>query len=550
MSNSPTGNDEFDQQVRPHDEPSTRLVEESVNGLRNQVLAIMFVIFAAGFSAASDIYIAQNAAGGNTGVDCADAYAKSYLDTPSNWKAGNTYHLCGTFNAPAGSSEYIVVGGTGSSGNVITLKFETGALLTAPYWSGAVIDLNGQSYIIVDGGTNGTIQATANGTNLANQQDNGACVIDHSGPTPTEDTVQNLTCSNLYVDASPSDNNGENTYGIDIWNTDNLVEQNNTLHDMKWAIRVSYQVGSTFSNLTITGNNIYNMDHGVFIGDSNSSGSAVMSGFYIYGNTVGSMTNWDNTDDNNHHDWFHLNANSVSTRFTNFYLYNNYGNGDVGANANGGFFTFPNAVASESGLYMFNNLFVNTSTSHCWANGFISEYLAGSLMAVNNTFVSNASSCKDNGLDYNNSSTGLTFGNNIMQNTANASVYASSGVTISSLDYTNYYQQPSWFSSGNWYTSLSGWQSATGYDSNGTAGNPKLTSSYHLSDSSSASWQSGQNLYSVCNGQPNPGLGALCYDKAGVARPSTGKWDIGAYYDSGGNNLPPNPPTGLTAVVN
>ena len=39
----------------------------------------------------------------------------------------------------------------------------------------------------------------------------------------------------------------------------------------------------------------------------------------------------------------------------------------------------------------------------------------------------------------------------------------------------------------------------------------------------------GSNLYSSCNGQPNPGLGALCYDLAGFARPTSAAWDMGAY---------------------
>ena len=362
--------------------------------------------------------------------------------------------------------------------------------------------------------------------------------------------MQNLTCSDLYIDASVSDNGGEDTFGIDIWNVSNLLEQNNTLHDMKWAIRVSYQTGSTYSNLTITGNNIYNMDHGVFIGDSNSSGSAVMSGFYIYGNTVGSMTNWDNTADNNHHDWFHLNTNSGASRFSNFYLYNNYGFGDVGANANGGFFSYPTSTASEMGLYVFNNVFVNTSTAnHCWANGFVSEYLVGTTTVANNTFVSSATSCKDNGLDYNSNSTGLTFRGNILVNTANSGVYAASSVNITTLDFNNYYQSLSWFSSGNWYSSLPSWQSGSGHDSHATTGNPKLTGAYHLTDNTSAAWQTAQSLYSLCKGQPVPGLGALCSDKAGVTRQNTGSWDMGAYEDSASGNAPPNPPSGLTAAV-
>ena len=519
-----------------------------MNAPRTFFFTTLLILVTAVFAPASDIYIAQNAAGGNNGADCADAFAKSYLDTGGNWRAGNTYHLCGTFAAPSGTNGYINIGASGKNGSPITLLFEQGAVLTSAYWSGGVIAIDGNSYITIDGGTNGIIQATANGTNLSNQADNGECVTSQSG-NATNVTVQNLTCANLYIDASPSDNGGEDTYGFDIWNTSNLVIQNNTVHDVKWAIRNSYGVGSTYSNLTVTGNNIYNMDHGVFIGDSDSNGSAVMSGFYIYENSLGSMTNWDNTANNNHHDGFHLSTNSATTRFTNFYLYNNYLYGDVGGNANGGFFSYPSGPNTESGLYVFNNLFVNTSSNHCWANGFISLYSVGTTTLANNTFVSNTTSCKDNGIDYNNGSWGLTSQNNILQNTPNSAVYAPSGVTVSAMDYNDYYQSQSWFWTSNWYSTLSSWQSASKDDTHATANSPKLTSSYHLTDNSSAAWQTAQNLYSTCSGQPNPGLGALCSDKAGITRPTSGKWDIGAYYDSGGNSQAPNPPSGLQAVV-
>ena len=95
----------------------------------------------------------------------------------------------------------------------------------------------------------------------------------------------------------------------------------------------------------------------------------MVSNIYVYGNSLGSMTNWDNTADNNHHDWIHLNTNSTTSRFSSIYVYNNFGKGDVGANANAGFFSYPAAVAAMSGVYFFNNLYVNTSTNHCWADG-------------------------------------------------------------------------------------------------------------------------------------------------------------------------------------
>ena len=54
----------------------------------------------------------------------------------------------------------------------------------------------------------------------------------------------------------------------------------------------------------------------------------------------------------------------------------------------------------------------------------------------------------------------------------------------------------------------------------------------------------GINLYSICNGQPNPGLGALCFDINGVARPSSAAWDIGPYQFVTGTQTP----KGVSAV--
>src|SRR5580692_4452198 len=138
-------------------------MEESLNAPRNVLLAAILVMFTASLSTASDIYIAQNAAGGNTGADCADAHAVTFFNSSLNWgwvgqiAPGTTVHLCGTFNAPAGTRDYLMFHGSGASGNVITLLFESGAVLTAPYWSGGVIDVNANSYVVVDGGANGTI---------------------------------------------------------------------------------------------------------------------------------------------------------------------------------------------------------------------------------------------------------------------------------------------------------------------------------------------------------------------------------------------------------
>ena len=526
----------------------------------------LFVIVSLGFflahpsaHAASNLYYGQTSAGGATGADCADAFA--YNDSTNgftvsgNWGSGNliapgtTIHLCGTFSFSPGTSTLLTAYASGTSGNPITIKFENNALLTANYWSVPVINLEGESYVTVNGGTNGTIQATANGSGLANKVDNGECVASQTG-TPNFQIVENLTCSDLYVEASVSDNGGEDTYGIDLWNGTNATIENNTLHDMKWGIRNSYATGGTYAApvLTVSGNDIYNMDHGYFMGDSSSSGTATASGFYIYANTFGSMTNWDNTADNNHHDVVHLNANSSTTRFSDFYIYNNSFSGDVGANGNAGLFTNEagGSTANVASVYFFNNVFVNTSTSHCFADGFISWVEGGALTAVNNTWVSldtggspvctnNGTSLNgDNGISpYENGSISLTAENDIMQTMQNQFLDLDGGSSITAINFNDYYTGGGWTSlSGASTTTFSTWKTDCSCDASSTTANPDLTGSYHLSGSSSAAWQTGTNLTSSCSGQPTPGLGALCSDKNGTARPTSGAWDMGAYEDS------------------
>src|SRR5579872_1280282 len=102
----------------------------------------MFVILAASFSAASDIYIAQNAAGANTGADCADAHAASWFNTSSNWGTGagqigpgTVVHVCGTWTGSTNQTAFLTFQSGGNSGSVVTLRFEPGAIMQAPFFS-------------------------------------------------------------------------------------------------------------------------------------------------------------------------------------------------------------------------------------------------------------------------------------------------------------------------------------------------------------------------------------------------------------------------------
>ena len=213
-------------------ETRTRSLEGRLKGLKNLapagtlVVFVTFLMFSSAAANASDLYIAQNAAGAINGADCADAYAVAWFNTPANWGSNSgqiapatTVHLCGIHNAPAGASGYLTFHGSGVSGDYITLLFEAGAVLEAPYWTGGAINLGGQSYLTINGGTNGLCEATQNGTLLTYQQDGGGCVVSNSNVSNV--IVENLTISNIYVrncgGVACSDSSGGNTYGIQIW---------------------------------------------------------------------------------------------------------------------------------------------------------------------------------------------------------------------------------------------------------------------------------------------------------------------------------------------
>src|SRR6201984_1928429 len=102
------------------------------------ILAFLFSALPAG---AKDFYIAANQAGSGTGTGCSSAKSYTWFNNSASWGTGaaqigpgTTVHLCGTFAGTAGQ-QLLVARGDGTSASPIIIKFEPGALLTAPYWS-------------------------------------------------------------------------------------------------------------------------------------------------------------------------------------------------------------------------------------------------------------------------------------------------------------------------------------------------------------------------------------------------------------------------------
>ena len=344
-------------------------------------LALLTVIVglssSSGVARANDVYIAQTSAGGNTGADCADALVYTYFNKSGNWTAGTpsgtqigpgtTVHICGTWTGSAGQT-FLTAQGSGNSSNPVTIYFETNAAMQAPYLSptGAIV-LNGVSYITVDGGTNGLIQNTLNGSPGATCP-GGTCTDIQTSvaiwAVPCANCVfRNLTVANLYVHTQCEASSGCDTAitqtGVNAiqFQGSNIRIYNNTFHDIGWVLVQNY---TNDSGVQIYGNNIYNMDHGVAC----AGADYVVPSMSIYNNHFHDMAAWDTgTAYAYHHDGIHC-YNGSGGKIQNIYVYNNVFDGDEGFDISSWLFLEGNTgtpwTDNTGTAYVFNNVFIGT----------------------------------------------------------------------------------------------------------------------------------------------------------------------------------------------
>jgi hypothetical protein len=296
-------------------------------------------------------YVAQSSnrtTGGITG--CGDALSVAWFNNASSWgtashqiSAGTTVYLCGTFRGTPGE-QLLMVGGSGAAGEPITIKFMPYAVLTAPYWSGmGAIDIDYRSHIVIDGGTNGIIENTANGTGRAYHQNSVAI---HAYKC-TSCTVQNLTIQNLYVRTSISDLAPSASINCVYWHLANYMTVNHiTCHDAAWAIP------GDGNNFTLENSDIYHVDHGVA-----SGAVGVASNYSIHNNHFHDFANWDSTVNKYHHDGIHFWGQNGG-RISGGAIYNNTFDGDFGVNVTGHIFL----QDSVQHVAVYNNVFVAPTT--------------------------------------------------------------------------------------------------------------------------------------------------------------------------------------------
>ena len=515
--------------------------------MRRLSLILLFMFFALP-AGAKDFYIAARQAGTGSGTACSTAKPITWLSGTASWGSaasqigpGTTVHLCGTFTGTPGE-QLFVVRSSGTSTSPITIKWETNAVLTAPYWSASgAINAAGRSYVIFDGGTNGMIRNTANGTGRAYVQDSRAIYA----TSCTNCTVKNLTIADIYVRTSNSDlavnQTGENC--VHLIGSSNFTISHLTCHDAGWAI-TGYG-----NNFTLEYSNIYNVDHGLAFGVAGRT-----SGFQIHDNHIHGYVNWDSPTNAYHHDGLHLWGRTGGT-VTNGAIYNNLFDGDSGVNITAHIYL----QDSIQGVSVYNNVFIVPSTRTIVALWFEAAAVTGSSMpggsamnnSVYNNFINAGSHAKGAALFIHNQ-LNFTAHNNILMG-GQADITVQGGTTLSSsginnniyLELADYGDRNTFGHVGAVYQTLAQWQAACRCDSSSKLVHMSQINVNSLGQllSGSVAIGAASNLIAITSGN----LAPLSKDKVGAIRPASGNWDAGAY--KFGSTALPSSPTGLTATV-
>jgi len=535
-------------------------------------------------SLGADIYFGPTSAGSNNGTSCANRYA--YNDATNgidgtgtaSWVAGNTLHLCAGTWTGGNAQQWILTRGSGASGNPITITFEAGAVLSAPYhaytaYHGAVTIQN--SYITVDGGTNGIIQNTANGTNGSPHCINGSCSTQQNSIlvgiiSPASNVeIKNLTLGDVYVhdyDTNPNDTLGGDNYCVLSLGHNDVTINHNTCHDANGGFAV------WGTNAVISYNTAYNNGHGDIVSGTNIA----TSGMEIHDNRMTKSCNWFTTSDTYHLNNIHFFNNLGVGDYSDVRIYNNLFAGGCLLGAQTAHLQFEGGFES---LYAFNNVFDNRAIpGDVYNPGALPYFFPGISIHTNSgTYVNVSPTIVNNtfiGGDYtsagfsqfapvlrltpNPNLTGLTFQNNIvttgksLASLQGAGLWDATNFAVGGMDYNaydNHNDGADLFAySGVGYHNLIAFGNALPVGS-GKEANSIYDSVANLKINADGTLQAlspliayGPNLTALCVGTLVP----LCSDYLGVARPAVGNWDLGAYaYAAAGS-----PAVGLSTRTN
>jgi hypothetical protein len=492
--------------------------------LRNfYLLVLLTTLSLPTLSQAQDIYVAQDLAGAGNGSNCDNAYSAAWFNTARNWgnarmnrgariEPGTTVHLCGVITST------LIAQGSGTPGLPITILFEKDAKLSqsvCPATTGC-LSMNRRADIILDGGTNGVIEGTDNGTVLGNRSPS----VGVSAYPCTNCEIKHLTIQNIYVHAfDPTDTTlvGNRTNLIKI-SGGNITIRDNILHDAGWAIYHVYGNGDT--NVAIHHNDIYNIDHGWAVA---GQGAIAAAKFKFYDNHIHDYGNWDSNTGVYHHDGVHAFGTNGAVG-DQYDIYNNLFDGDCGKNITGHIYLESNVKTrwSVTGVArIFNNVFKCTTDVFGLLN-----IGSGVVQVYNNTIIGEKNSmCLTTGQGLtvsiiNNAMSGCKFMVNLSSDT-NFSDSARADLNYNTYA-SNAIQPWHWKDVSPMTKSFDKWKGSCDCDAHSTHHMGLLLNNDGSPKPKSPVIRAGKNLTRLA-------IEELNRDKARVPRPSFEAWSTGAF---------------------
>lgn len=488
-----------------------RVSKKNISMVSICIVIMTILIFFTMKASAADYYIAQSSSGNNDASSCSNAKAYNWNWTSPNVIAGDTIHLCGTFTSTLTIPQSFSAPG-------VTVKFESGAKFSKAAWgagSGAAIYVNGKSNITIDGNSVGIIENTDNGTSLGTHQESYGINVNNASNI----TVKNLTVRTIYKRTPDSDDSNQFGRGIVVTNCNNVLIESVDVSDAYFAM-FSYSSTGTKTGLTVQGSSFHKASTGIVVANLNGS---TYTNVILDGNTIYDLYVWDGCWSSctvwSHNDGIHTWGTSGAGGELQITIRNNIIGGDFGSHTTAWIYLSDYTTNVE----IYNNILYATSESP--ANGYITlhSYGVGGAKIYNNTIASH--NTLGNGIYITGSASTWTADvkNNIFSDVY-VGINNNSNNTIISSDNNNYYNLKSvGMITSTWYSNLAIWRTALGgcpgegNECNSITTNPMFISSSDFRlQAASPAINAGTQLTSY-----------FSTDKDGNIR--SAYWDVGAY---------------------
>ena len=321
----------------------------------NKVLIGLIILSISVYSYAEDLYIAQHIIGNDNGKDAFNAHSIEWFNRNINWGdgedligPGDTVHLVGTI------TDSLVIKKSGRKSSPITILFEKGSKLSKPAWgvdSEAAIYASEKDYIIIDGGTDGTIECTDNGTELAIKNAAQGISINRSDYW----IIKNLSIINIYKRMANSNDSNRFGRGIRANTCSYLTIKNCRINNLEYALHVTAEYYDT-TKLDIYDCDISKCSTGIVLALSNA---VDYSDLNVYRNKIYDLFYWDGTWNEgkswHHKDGIHTWGNFPNNSLGPLRIYDNEFFGNWGTHVTGWIFI---EDYTES-LEIYNNSFTN-----------------------------------------------------------------------------------------------------------------------------------------------------------------------------------------------